>query len=109
MASLEGLSVRATEEIVRLRALDDAPEGGDVMLRDTTGGTAGGRGSGRVTAPALIDLQDDLSDALQARVKIQVGARRGKLQIDFGSIDDLERIVGVIAAGLQADIRVDRT
>lgn len=100
----EGLSVRATEEFVRLRAMDDDEEPQGVVA-----GGGGSRGGGRkVTAPALVDLQDDLSDALQARVRINVGARRGKLQVEFGSIDDLERIVGVIARGLQTDIRVDR-
>ena len=83
-------------------ANDEEPQG-------VVAGGGGSRGGGRkVTAPALIDLQDDLSDALQARVRINVGARRGKLQVEFGSIDDLERIVGVIARGLQTDIRVDR-
>jgi ParB family transcriptional regulator, chromosome partitioning protein len=33
-------------------------------------------------------------------VRISMGARKGKLQIEFGSVDDLERIVGVIADGL---------
>jgi ParB family chromosome partitioning protein len=100
----EGLSVRATEEFVRLRTLEDPEE----VLGGGTNGASSSRPARRVTAPALIDLQDDLSDALQARVRITVGARRGKLQVEFGSIDDLERIVGVIAAGLQADIRVER-
>ena len=102
----EGLSVRATEEVVRLRLLDDedAPAG----TRDagtSRGSRAGGGGSSRkVTAPGIIDLQDDLSDALAARVKISMGARKGNIRIDVGSVDDLERIVGVIARGLQADI-----
>lgn len=100
----EGLSVRATEELVRLRTMDeDEPTSGS---GSSSGGGGSSSGKGRVTAPALIDLQDDLSDALQARVKIQVGARRGKLTVEFGSIDDLERIVGVIAKGLQTDIRM---
>ena len=100
----EGLSVRATEEAVRLKVLDEpAPSTGP-----SGGGSSGGSSSRqRVTAPALIELQDDLSDALQARVKISMGARRGKLTVQFGSIDDLERIVGVIAGGLQQDIRLD--
>ena len=37
-----------------------------------------------------------------------MGARRGKLTVEFGSIDDLERIVGVIANGLQQDISLDQ-
>jgi ParB family chromosome partitioning protein len=99
----EGLSVRATEEIVRLRAMDqgitvlDAPDSPDAAAPRRQ----------RLTAPALVDLQDDLSDALQARVRISMGARRGKLTVEFGSIDDLERIVGVVSAGLQQDIRLD--
>lgn len=99
----EGLSVRATEETVRLRALDDEATGGT----RSSGSSSGSSGRQRVTAPALIDLQDDLSDALKARVKISMGARKGKLTVEFGSIDDLERIVGIVAAGLQQDIRLD--
>jgi ParB family transcriptional regulator, chromosome partitioning protein len=83
----EGLSVRATEEVVRLRMLD----GSDARPRPK-------RGS--VTAPGLVELQDDLSDALEARVRISMGARKGKLTVEFGSVDELERIVGVIADGL---------
>ncbi len=103
----EGMSVRATEEVVRLRLMDDDD-------RSASTGTAGGRASStrtgssapsrRVTAPGLIDLQDDLSDALSARVKISMGARKGNIRIEFGSVDDLERIVGVIARGLQTDL-----
>jgi ParB family transcriptional regulator, chromosome partitioning protein len=85
----EGLSVRATEELVRLRLLDDDRAGPRRPARRR-----------RVTAPGLIELQDDLSDALRARVRISMGARKGKLAIEFASVDDLERIVGVIAGGL---------
>jgi ParB family transcriptional regulator, chromosome partitioning protein len=86
----EGLSVRATEELVRVRVLDADDEPGPRRRRQ------------RVTAPGLIELQDDLSDALMTRVRITMGARKGKLTIDFGTVDDLERIVGVIAEGLGA-------
>jgi ParB family transcriptional regulator, chromosome partitioning protein len=89
----EGLSVRATEELVRIRVLE-GPQ--DPRPR---------RGAHRATAPGLIELQDDLSDALMTRVRITMGARKGKLTIDFATVDDLERIVGVIAEGLGADAR----
>jgi ParB family chromosome partitioning protein len=82
----EGLSVRATEELVRLKVLD--------------GAAPTRRSRSKVTAPGLVDLQDDLSDALEARVRITMGARKGKLAIEFGSVDDLERIVAIIADGL---------
>lgn len=100
----EGLSVRATEEFVRLKMLDE-DSGGSSSSSSGRGSSSSGRQ--RVTAPALVELQDDLSDALKARVKISMGARTGKLTVQFGSIDDLERIVGVIANGLQQDIRLD--
>ncbi|MDX1659003.1 MAG: ParB/RepB/Spo0J family partition protein [Nitriliruptorales bacterium] len=106
----EGLSVRATEEMVRLQLLDSPePSSGSEAGGSGGGGASTARRQGRITAPGLVDLQRDLSDALQARVKISMGARTGKLQIQFGSVDDLERIVGVIARGLQTDIPVEKT
>lgn len=84
----EGLSVRATEEQVRLRLTDDVPTSTRSTKRRPP------------TAPGLVELQDDLSDALQARVRITMGARKGKLAVEFASVDDLERIVAVIADGL---------
>ena len=92
----EGLSVRAVEEFVRVKLLDESGAGGGAS------GSSSGGGKRRVVAPGLIDLQDDLSDALESRVRITMGARRGKLTIEFASVDDLERIVGVIAGGLES-------
>lgn len=84
----EGLSVRATEELVRVKVLDEpAPRA---------------KPKRTPTPPGLLELQDDLSDALQARVRITMGARTGKLAVEFGSVDDLERIIAVIADGLGA-------
>jgi ParB family chromosome partitioning protein len=83
----EGLSVRATEEHVRLRLTDDPTPKRAAARRPPT-------------APGLLELQDDLSDVLQARVRISMGARKGKLAVEFSSVEDLERIVAVIADGL---------
>jgi len=88
----EGLSVRATEEAARLLQ----EEGGDVA----GGGSRSGGGRARLQVPGLIELQDDLSDALEARVRISMGAKKGRLTVEFLSVNDLERIVGVIADGL---------
>jgi ParB family transcriptional regulator, chromosome partitioning protein len=87
----EGLSVRATEELVRLRLVEEEEKKAPPARRRTK----------KVSAPGLLELQDDLSDALMARVKITMGARKGRLQVEFGSVDDLERIIGVIARGLE--------
>jgi ParB family transcriptional regulator, chromosome partitioning protein len=86
----EGMSVRATEELVRVRLLEDES--------DTSARRPARR---KVVAPGLVELQEDLSDALMARVRISMGARKGRLQVEFSSVDDLERIVGVIARGLE--------
>jgi ParB family transcriptional regulator, chromosome partitioning protein len=94
----EGLSVRATEELVRLRLLD----------QEHQGPSSGAKRRSKVAAPGLVELQDDLSDALMARVKISMGARKGRLQVEFASVDDLERIVGVIARGLETDLPDER-
>jgi ParB family chromosome partitioning protein len=78
----EGLSVRAVEEIV---AVGDTPA--------TTRGTR----TRRPVAPAVGALAELLSEQLETRVTIDFGRRRGKLVVEFASIDDLERIVASIA------------
>ncbi|MFP5308826.1 MAG: ParB/RepB/Spo0J family partition protein [Actinomycetes bacterium] len=109
----EGMSVRATEEHVRLQMMDAeaaASPGGGSAGGAGGGSRASGGGSGprrNLTAPGLVELQENLSDALMARVRISMGARTGKLTVEFGSVDDLERIVGVIARGLQTDLDLD--
>ena len=88
----EGLSVRATEESARLMQGDEAAEG--------AAKSRSGSSRQRLQVPGLVELQDDLSDALEARVRISMGARKGKMTVEFLSVNDLERIVGVIADGL---------
>lgn len=78
----EGISVRALEELVALGDL-----GGEDSPR------ARGR---RPSAPGLNDLNDRLSDRLDTRVRITMGKTKGKIAIEFASLGDLERIVGVI-------------
>jgi ParB family chromosome partitioning protein len=84
----EGLSVRATEEQVALALRDDNPK------RTRRASTR------RITAPHLTDLADRLSDTLETRVRVDIGQRKGKITVEFGSIDDLERIVATIAPEL---------
>src|SRR5258708_4778614 len=51
-------------------------------------------------APALKDLADRLSDAFETRVKVELGQRKGKIVVEFASLDDLERIVKTMTPGL---------
>ncbi|SCF36874.1 chromosome partitioning protein, ParB family [Micromonospora matsumotoense] len=83
----EGLSVRATEEIVAL-ALSDGPAKTPAAKRRS-----------KPHAPALTDLADRLSDRFDTRVKVDIGRSKGKITIEFATVDDLERIVGIIGVG----------
>ncbi|MFB9360787.1 ParB/RepB/Spo0J family partition protein [Actinoplanes nipponensis] len=80
----EGLSVRATEELVSL-AIADGPVKKAAPSRRA-----------KVHAPALNDLADRLSDRFDTRVKVDIGRNKGKITIEFATVDDLERIVGMI-------------
>ncbi|GAA0563576.1 ParB/RepB/Spo0J family partition protein [Paractinoplanes ferrugineus] len=92
----EGLSVRATEELVSL-ALADGPVKKAAPARRA-----------KVHAPALNELADRLSDRFDTRVKVDIGRNKGKITIEFATVDDLERIVGMIGveeegAGAEAE------
>jgi ParB family transcriptional regulator, chromosome partitioning protein len=85
----EGLSVRATEELVALAAREQR------TARPSRAKTAG-----RITAPGISDLADKLADAFETRVRVELGRRKGKITVEFGSVDDLERIVALMAPSL---------
>ena len=48
------------------------------------------------TAPGLVDLAERLSDRLETRVKVDLGQRKGKITVEFASLDDLRRIVDIM-------------
>jgi ParB family chromosome partitioning protein len=48
------------------------------------------------SANPLGEVEELLSEQLATRVQIQMGKRRGKIMVEFGSADDLERIVSEI-------------
>jgi ParB family chromosome partitioning protein len=76
----EGLSVRSVEEIVAIR--EDEP------VKKTRAAT-----HAKPVAPALRHLSDRLSDLFETRVKVEMGRSKGKIVVEFSTIDDLERIV----------------
>ncbi|WP_342770169.1 ParB/RepB/Spo0J family partition protein [Xylanimonas allomyrinae] len=80
----EGLSVRATEEIVTLRA----SEGDEPRRRAPRAGQR---------SVAVDDLAGRLSDLFETRVKVQVGKSKGRLTVEFASVEDLNRILAVMA------------
>jgi ParB family chromosome partitioning protein len=83
----EDLSVRQTEDVVR-RFLE-VPQATEDKMRVAESMTAKPDAN-------LAEVEEILSEQLATRVSIQMGAKRGKVVIEFGSPDDLERIVSEI-------------
>jgi ParB family transcriptional regulator, chromosome partitioning protein len=80
----EGLSVRSVEEIVALGGDDPAAV---PKARRPRAGTR---------HPQLDDLAARLSDRYDTRVTIALGQRKGRLTVEFASVEDLNRIVGLM-------------
>lgn len=78
----EGLSVRSVEEIVAL--------GGDAERPKPRRPRAGSR------HPQLDDLSAGIADKLDTRVGISLGQQKGKMTIEFGSMEDLNRILDIL-------------
>jgi ParB family chromosome partitioning protein len=78
----EGMSVRATEEAVALAAAEQP---------------SAKRRSRKISAPGVEDLGQRLSDVFETKVKVQIGRAKGRIVVEFGSVDDLQRIVGLMA------------
>lgn len=92
----EGLSVRSVEEIVAL--------GGDATGVDA-GPRPAGAGSGRSPQPVpprVSELAGWLGDLFDTRVKVDVGRSKGKIVIEFATLDDLERIADLLTGPASA-------
>jgi ParB family chromosome partitioning protein len=50
-----------------------------------------------ISAPGVEELGTRLSDRFETKVKIQIGRAKGRIVVEFGSVDDLQRIIGVMA------------
>lgn len=85
----EGLSVRSVEEIVTLGGDDERPK--------PRSPRAGRR------HPQLDDISAAVSDRLDTRVGIALGQRKGRMTIEFASMDDLNRILDIL--GLRGPTR----
>ena len=77
----EGISVRGLEEIVAMREV---------------GGPAPRAPRAKPFAPGLADLAERLSDRFETRVKVDLGRAKGKITVEFASLDDLRRIVDIM-------------
>ena len=77
----EGISVRGLEEIV---AVGGAEERQRRAVR------------AKPVAPGLAELADRLSDRLETRVKVALGKTKGRITVEFASLDDLRRITEIM-------------
>ena len=76
----EGISVRSLEELVAMPA--EGKPSRPVRRKPT--------------APGLTELSDRLGDRLDTRVKVELGRAKGKITVEFATMEDLRRIVGII-------------
>src|ERR1700733_5264332 len=98
----EGLTVRAVEDLVRtggaeLRVVPSQPEAVEEPATEgTTSSTtepAGRRAPvRRLPEPGVLELEELLSTYLNTRVKVDIQNRRGRLVVEFATLEDLERI-----------------
>jgi ParB family chromosome partitioning protein len=87
-AAAEGLSVREVEDLVRLFV--DGPPPKPERPASKAAGDAAARD------PGMAEIEEILSEQLATRVQIELNKKRGRVVIEFGSADDLERIVSEI-------------
>jgi ParB family chromosome partitioning protein len=82
----EDLTVRQVEQAIRERAeLEGQLEPEPPVTKEP-----------RLRPPGLMELESLLSDRLDTKVSVQMGAKRGRLVVDFANLEDLERIYRII-------------
>jgi ParB family chromosome partitioning protein len=84
----EGISVRGLEELVAV--------GQDDTRRPRVS-------RARPASPELDEMAERLSDRLETGCAVQLGRRRGRLVVDFATVEDLRRIVAVIEGSVPTD------
>jgi ParB family chromosome partitioning protein len=93
----EGLSVRAVEDELRepVVIVTDEPESKRDAKDDGESTDAGGA-TRQLRPPGLLELESLLGDHLDTRVKVDMGTKRGRVTIEFSTLEDLERIYKII-------------
>ena len=88
----EKLTVREVEDRVREHDGDPVPTAGGTAVEGTKPATA-------VRPAPLLELEEMLSEHLDTRVAVSMGQRKGRIVIDFSTLEDLERVYRVIVDG----------
>jgi ParB family chromosome partitioning protein len=90
----EDLSVRAVEELLREPSEEPA-----VAEEEASPAVDPAVATRRLRAPGLVELEQLLGDHLDTRVRIDMGSSRGRVTVEFSTLEDLERIYKVIVEG----------
>ncbi|WP_326826600.1 ParB/RepB/Spo0J family partition protein [Streptosporangium sp. NBC_01756] len=96
-AAQERLAARIVAELLSVRAVEEIVAVGDVKAASAP--TPKAPKAKATEEPALRHLADRLSDRFETRVKVDFGRRKGRIVVEFATIDDLERIIGTMAPG----------
>ncbi len=104
----DGLTVRAIEDLVRQRAdggeeavrAVDGPGGEDAAANGMRPGATSG--SARLPPPGILELEELLSGYLNTRVKVDLSSKRGKVVVEFATLEDLERIYKLMVGRTEA-------
>lgn len=91
----EALARRAVAEQLSVRAVEDA-----VRERNELGaGPERAKKQSKLRPPGILELEELLSDHLDTRVNVNLGAKRGRVVIEFATLEDLERIYRAMTEG----------
>ncbi len=113
----EGLTVRAVEELVRQHGEDRAAESAEGQARadepvprSSAGGvptpptSASPTGPARLPPPGILELEELLSNHLNTRVKVDLSSKRGKVVVEFATLEDLERIYKLMVGRSESSV-----
>jgi ParB family chromosome partitioning protein len=88
-AVAEDLSVREVEDAIRRR--EESPADRAAAQTDPV--------KSKLRPPGLLELEELLGDYLETRVRITMGPRHGRIQVDFANLEDLERVYRAMTQG----------
>jgi ParB family chromosome partitioning protein len=97
----EGLSVREAEEAVRLHGAPAEAEQAPAAPTEAAEPASDGEPGRKLRPPGLLELEELLADALSTRVQVTMaaGSGRGRIQVEFAGLEDLERIYRIMTEG----------
>lgn len=104
----EGLTVRAIEDLVREhseaaeRPVEDGRPSGAPRSGPAGGTGPAGQAGRRLPPPGILELEELLSSLLNTRVKVDLTSKRGKVVVEFATLEDLERIYKLMVGGGEA-------